>query len=237
MTSALVAWATFGAGAVLTRLRSADMRIILGSITASTLYGVPSRLVVVVVLGLCPLLLGGWFAQSSGNWNLFERSGSITSAIGLVVASRRYFQYGVHELAMLRSGDELKSEMAKMQEDVLDSQDGLSTLRVRNDRLGLGRIPRVVELQLPAGVGLVRLSRYPSGFHSVREKSSRRGRIRYFPRRMRSVAGSAIRPRSRALAQPNNGVRDPCTNIDPGSPEGGRPSRRDSEPAELRTDP
>jgi hypothetical protein len=28
-----------------------------------------------------------------------------------------------------------------------------------------------------------------------------------------------------------------CTNIDPGSPEGGRPARRDSDPAELRTDP
>ena len=48
------------------------MRIILGSITASAkLYGVPSWLVVVVVLGLCPPLLGGWFAQSTGNWDLF----------------------------------------------------------------------------------------------------------------------------------------------------------------------
>jgi hypothetical protein len=103
------------------------MRIILGSITASTkLYGVPSRLVVVVVLGLCPLLLGGWFAQSSGNWDLFERSASITSAIGLVVASRRYFQYGVHELAMLRPGDELKSEMAELLEDILTAKMGLA---------------------------------------------------------------------------------------------------------------
>ena len=103
------------------------MRIILGSITASTkLYGVPSRLVVVVVLGLCPPLLGGWFAQSSGNWDLFERSGSITAAIGLVVASRRYFQYGVHELAMLRADDELKSEMAELLEDVLTAKMGLA---------------------------------------------------------------------------------------------------------------
>jgi hypothetical protein len=103
------------------------MRTILGSITAPTkLYGVPSRLVVVVVLGLCPPLLGGWFAQSSGNWDLFERSGSITAAIGLVVASRRYFQYGVHELAMLRPGDELKSEMAALLEDVLTAKMGLA---------------------------------------------------------------------------------------------------------------
>jgi len=44
---------------------------------------------------------------------------------------------------------------------------------------------------------------------------------------------------TRALAQPNKKWRQkpPCTNINPGSPEGGRPARRDSEPAELRTDP
>lgn len=103
------------------------MRTIFGSITAfPKLYGVPSRLVVVVVLGLCPPLLGGWLAQSSGNWELFERSGSMTAAIGLVVASRRYFQYGVHELAMLRAHDEQKSETAALLEDVLTAKQGLA---------------------------------------------------------------------------------------------------------------
>ena len=81
---------------------------------------------VFVVLGLCSLLLGGWFAQSSGNWDLFERSGSMTVAIGLVVASRRYFQYGVHELAMLRADDELKSDMGELLEDVLTAKMGLA---------------------------------------------------------------------------------------------------------------
>ena len=103
------------------------MRIIPGSITVSTkLYGVPSWLVVVVVLGLCPPLIGGWFAQSSGNWDLFERSGSTTAAIGLLVASRRYFQYGVHELAMLRADDGLTSEMAELLEDVLTAKESLA---------------------------------------------------------------------------------------------------------------
>jgi hypothetical protein len=103
------------------------MRIILGWITASArLYRVPSWLVVVVVLGLCPPLLGGWFAQSSGNWDLFERSGSITTAIGLLVASRRYFQYGVHELAKLRADDERKPEMTKLLEDVLTAKESLA---------------------------------------------------------------------------------------------------------------
>ena len=143
------------------------MRIILGSITASAkLYGVPSWLVVVVVLGLCPPLLGGWFAQSTGNWDLFELSGSITTAIGLLVASRRYFQYGVHELAKLRADDERKPEMTKLLEDVLTAKESLALSRW-NDRFGLGQIPRVVELQRHAVVGLVRLSRYLSRFGLV----------------------------------------------------------------------
>jgi len=103
------------------------MRVTLGWITASTrVYRVPGWLVVVVVLALCPPLLGGWFAQSSGNWDLFERSGSITTAIGLVVASRRYFQYGVRELARLRADDELKSKMTELLEDVITAKEGLA---------------------------------------------------------------------------------------------------------------
>ncbi len=43
--------------------------------------------------------------------------------------------------------------------------------------------------------------------------------------------------RVRALAQSTMASATPCTNIDAGSPEGGRPAGRDSEPAELRTDP
>jgi hypothetical protein len=47
------------------------MRIIFGSITApKKLYGVPRWLVLVLFLGLCAPLLGGWFAQSSGSWDL-----------------------------------------------------------------------------------------------------------------------------------------------------------------------
>ena len=78
------------------------------------------------MLGLCPPLLGGWFSQSSGNWDLFERSGSMTAAIGLVVTSRRYFQYGVHELAVLRADEGLKSDMAELLEDVLTAKMGLA---------------------------------------------------------------------------------------------------------------
>ena len=133
-------------------------------------------------------------AQSSGNWDLFERCGSLTAAIGLVVASRRYFQYGVHELAMLRAHDELKSEMAELLEDVLTAKMGLALSAFGTNRLGLGQIPRVVELQLPAGVGLVRLSRCLSGFYSGKEEALRRGLIRYFPKWMRSLPPRLLAP-------------------------------------------
>ena len=38
-------------------------------------------------------------ARQSGRWDLFERSGSITTAIGLALASRRYIEYTPLELA------------------------------------------------------------------------------------------------------------------------------------------
>ena len=113
------------------------MRIILGSITASTkLCGVPSWLI--IVLGLCPPVLAGWFAQKSGNWELFERSGSITAAVGLVVASRRYFDYTVHELA-LRTSHELKSEMAELIDDVLTAKMGLALSAFGSIVIGWGK--------------------------------------------------------------------------------------------------
>jgi hypothetical protein len=40
----------------------------------------------------------------AGRWELFERSGSITTAVGLAVASRRYIRYGALELALLETG-------------------------------------------------------------------------------------------------------------------------------------
>ena len=152
---ALVAWATFGAGAVLTRLRSGDMRIILGSITASAkLYRVPSWLVVVVVFGLCPPLLGGWFAQSSGE-------------LGSVGAFRldNYCNRPPSRLASLlsiwrpRIGKVARGRRAKAGDDQVargrsDGQGELGAFRVWNDRFGLGQIPRVVELQMACCCGL-----------------------------------------------------------------------------------
>ena len=159
------------------------MRRILGSITAFTkLYRVPSWLLVVVVLGLCPPLLGGWLAQSSGNWELFERSGSMTAAIGLVVASRRYFQYGVHELAMLRADQELKSEMTKLLEDVLMAKEGLALSAFGTIISAWGKYFGWWSFSyLLVWVWFVFRDMYRDSIR-LKKKSPRRGRIRCLPR-------------------------------------------------------
>jgi hypothetical protein len=51
------------------------------------------RSVVAVAFGLASPLVYACVAQTSGDWSLFERSGSITTAIGLLVASRRYVRH------------------------------------------------------------------------------------------------------------------------------------------------
>ncbi len=87
-------------------------------------YGV--RNIAAVMLGLCPPVICALIAGNTGNWDLFERSGSLTAAIGLLMASRRYVQHGALELAMLQASDELKYEMVELLEDVSTAKVGLA---------------------------------------------------------------------------------------------------------------
>ena len=87
-------------------------------------YGV--RRLAAVALGLSPPLVCAVLAEGSGRWDLFERSGSITAAIGLLLASRRYIQHGVLELTMLRANDAMRSDIAEVLEDVVTGKLGLA---------------------------------------------------------------------------------------------------------------
>jgi hypothetical protein len=62
------------------------------------------RRLAIIILALGPPIVCAWLAQHSGRWELFERSGSITTAVGLAVASRRYIRYGALELTLLETG-------------------------------------------------------------------------------------------------------------------------------------
>jgi hypothetical protein len=77
------------------------------------------------VMAISPPILCACLAGHSGNWDLFERSGSITTAIGLLVASRRYVQYGVVELAMLQAR-RVTSEAREMLEEIHTAKLGLA---------------------------------------------------------------------------------------------------------------
>jgi len=59
------------------------------------------RRVLAVGAGIMAPLASAILAQQVGRWDLFERSGSFTTAIGLVLASRRDAQYTPSELASL----------------------------------------------------------------------------------------------------------------------------------------
>ena len=84
------------------------------------------RSIVGVVFGLCPPIVCAWLAENSANWELFERSGSATVAIGLMMASRRYLGRGVLELAILHARKEPQVDIVDLLEDVFTTKTGLA---------------------------------------------------------------------------------------------------------------
>lgn len=84
------------------------------------------RSIVAFVLGVCPPIVFAWIGQNSGDWDLFERSGALTAAVGLLVASRRYVEYGILDLAMPSSSESQKSDLAELLEDIFTAKLGLA---------------------------------------------------------------------------------------------------------------
>ena len=84
------------------------------------------RGIVAVILGGSAPTICGWIAQSSNDWGLFERSGSITAAIGLLTASRRYVRHSIVELAVLRAKEGPKSDTPELLEDIVTAKLGLA---------------------------------------------------------------------------------------------------------------
>lgn len=84
------------------------------------------RIVVTGFLALCPPAVCALIAENSGRWELFERSGSITAAIGLVVASRRYIRHSIFELAALRTKSDPNPELGEVLRDIYTAKVGLA---------------------------------------------------------------------------------------------------------------
>ena len=78
---------------------------------------------IAAALALSPPIGCAWFAESSGRWDLFERTGSITAAVGLALASRRYLQHGIAELASLHTR---KAPTLHAEDDIHSTKLGLA---------------------------------------------------------------------------------------------------------------
>ena len=85
-----------------------------------------ARRVAAIILAVSPPLICAWFAKGPERWDLFERSGSLTTAIGLLLASRKYLRYGVLELAILQRNNESTSSMVELLEDIYTAKLGLA---------------------------------------------------------------------------------------------------------------
>ena len=82
------------------------------------------RRVAAILLAISPPIACAFLASELGRWDLFERSGSITTAIGLLLASRRYIRYSVLELAVLQA--QPNSNVAEILEDIFRAKLGLA---------------------------------------------------------------------------------------------------------------
>ena len=78
---------------------------------------------VAAFLALSPPIGCVWFVQDSGRWDLFERTGSITAAVGLLLASRRHLEHGIVELASLHH--DARSQL-NVEDDIHSTKLGLA---------------------------------------------------------------------------------------------------------------
>jgi hypothetical protein len=78
------------------------------------------------MLAVCPAIICGCIAQSSGNWNLFERSGSLITVIGLLLASRRYFEHTVTDQIVAHTKELAGFKRGRVLGDILHTRRGLT---------------------------------------------------------------------------------------------------------------
>jgi hypothetical protein len=85
-----------------------------------------ARSVSMIVLAVSPALVCAYFAQTSADWHLFERSGSIVTIAGLLLASRRYFEHTVTDLVVAHTREDARFEPTEVLSSILDARRGLT---------------------------------------------------------------------------------------------------------------
>jgi hypothetical protein len=94
--------------------------------TLQTPWGYIVRSIALIVLAVFPSVICAYLAQTSAHWSLFERSGSIVTITGLLLASRHYFAYTVTNLVVARTKEGTGSKAGKVLTDVLAGRRGLT---------------------------------------------------------------------------------------------------------------
>ena len=84
-----------------------------------------ARFALSAIVALAAPVVCAVLANRSGRWDLFERSGSITTACGLLLASQRYIRYGVVELTLLHAQQQ-RAEVTEIVTDIVTAKQGLA---------------------------------------------------------------------------------------------------------------
>jgi hypothetical protein len=82
--------------------------------------------VALIALAIFPEIICGCIAQASGHWDLFERSGSITTIIGLLLASRPYFEHTVTDLVIAHADENAVFKPGEVFSDIMAAKRGLT---------------------------------------------------------------------------------------------------------------
>jgi hypothetical protein len=80
----------------------------------------------IIVLAVLPAVVFACIAQASKRWDLFERSGSVTTIIGLLLASRPYFEHTITDLVSFHADEHAAFKPRVALSNILAAKRGLT---------------------------------------------------------------------------------------------------------------
>lgn len=94
--------------------------------TLRTPWGYIFRSIAMIALAVSPAIICAYLAQTSARWDLFERSGSVITITGLLLASRRYLEHTVTDLVVAHANQDAGFKPHHALSEVLAARRGLT---------------------------------------------------------------------------------------------------------------
>ncbi|CAD6554206.1 hypothetical protein LMG27952_05564 [Paraburkholderia hiiakae] len=91
-----------------------------------TPWGYIFRSIAMIALAVSPALICAYLAHATARWDLFERSGSVITITGLLLASRRYLEHTVTDLVVARANGDAGFKPHHALSEVLAARRGLT---------------------------------------------------------------------------------------------------------------